>query len=115
MDRCHGGVSGVKMSQLNPEYITVQEAVSRGYGSRAALCKWIKNGQVRTYMDDAQRRRYVCAEDCEDRVAARQSRYVPPITEAEIVERLAKQIAAAAPALSDASKSELAALLRESE
>lgn len=103
------------MSKQNPEFITVQEAVARGYGSRAALCKWIKNGQVRTYMDDAQRRRYVCAEDCEDRVAARQSRYVPPITEAEIVERLAKQIAAAAPALSDASKSELAALLRECE
>lgn len=109
------GFPGCSMSKQNPEFITVQEAVARGYGSRAALCKWIKNGQVRTYMDDAQRRRYVCAEDCEDRVAARQSRYVPPITESEIVERLAKQIAAAAPALSDASKSELAALLRECE
>ena len=51
------------MSKQNPEFITVQEAVARGYGSRAALCKCIKNGQVRTYMDDAARRRYVCAED----------------------------------------------------
>lgn len=100
------------MSQLNPEFITVQEAVSRGYASRAAIYKWIRNAQVRTYMDDSARRRYVCAEDCEDRVAARQSHYVAPVTEAEIVNHLAKQFAAAAPALSARSKAELAELLR---
>ncbi|MDM8270360.1 hypothetical protein [Thermophilibacter provencensis] len=100
------------MSKFNPEFVTVQEAVKRGYGSRAALMKWVKANAVRNYLDDETRRRMVCAEDCEARVDARRLREPAPMTEDEILDRLAKSIASKAPALSAEGRAKLAELLR---
>lgn len=100
------------MSKANPEYVTVQEAVRRHYGSRAAVMKWVKAGAVRNYFDDETRRRMVCAEDCEARVEARHRREPAPVTEEEIIDRLAETIASKAPALSPEGRAKLAELLR---
>ena len=100
------------MSKLNPEFVTVQEAVRRRYGSRAAVMKWVKADVVRNFFDDETHRRMVCAEDCEARVEARTRREPVPVTEDEIVARLAEAIVSKAPALSPEGRAKLAELLR---
>ena len=100
------------MSKVNPEFVTVQEAVKRGYGSRAAVMKWVKASAVRNYFDNETRRRMVCAEDCEARVEARSLREPVPLTEQEIIDHLAETIAHKAPALSPEGRAKLAELLR---
>ena len=87
-------------------YICVKDAVNRGFGSRATVMRWVKDGSVRSFRQGSFR--MVCVEDLEARVAARER----VVTEEELVRRLARQIANAAPALSPEGREHLARLLR---
>ena len=90
----------------NVSYICVKDAVNRGFGSRVTVMRWVKDGSVRSFRQGSFR--MVCVEDLETCVAARER----VVTEEELVERLAKQIANAAPVLSAEGKEHLARLLR---
>ncbi|MBM6756040.1 hypothetical protein H6A18_05880 [Collinsella tanakaei] len=93
-------------NNVSYSYICVKDAVERGFGSRVTIMRWVKDASVRSFRRGSFR--MVCVEDLEARVASRER----VITEDELVERLARQIANAAPVLSPEGKEHLARLLR---
>lgn len=90
----------------NVSYICVKDAVERGFGSRVTIMRWVKDASVRSFRQG--NLRTVCVEDLEARVASHEH----VVTEDELVERLARQIANAAPVLSPEGREHLARLLR---
>lgn len=90
------------------DFITIKSAVERGYASRHSLMRWAKDGSVRSFVRG--RNRYVSEGDVRARLALRQSGE-RSITDEELTDRLAAEIASAMPALTDAQLDRLAALL----
>ncbi len=90
------------------DFITIKSAVERGYASRHTLMRWAKDGSVRSFVRG--RNRYVSEGDVRARLALRQSGE-RSITDEELTDRLAAEIASAMPALTDAQLDRLAALL----
>lgn len=88
------------------QYVSVKDAVERGFGSRATIMRWVRDGSVKSFRQG--RLRMVCVEDCEALAASRER----VVTEEELVDRLARQIANAAPVLSPEGRERLAELLR---
>lgn len=90
------------------DFITVKRAVERGYASRHTLMRWAKDGSVRSYVRG--RNRYVSEGDVRARLAQRQTG-VRTVTGEELANRLVSEIAGAAPALNEAQRERLVALL----
>ena len=92
------------------DFITIKTAVARGHASRHTLMRWAKDGSVRSYVRG--RSRFVSEGDIKARIALRHAG-TRSITNEELADRLAAEIAQAMPALTDAQIARLAALLDE--
>ena len=90
------------------DFITIKTAVARGHASRHTLMRWAKDGSVRSFVRG--RNRYVSEGDVKARLALRQSGE-RSITDEELTDRLAAEIASAMPALTDTQLDRLAGLL----
>lgn len=94
------------MATDSTDYLSIKDAVAQGIASRSTIDRWIKSGAVRSFTSG--RLRMVARDDLEACVASRE----PALDEGTLVERLATQIANAAPVLSPEGKAKLAELLR---
>ena len=86
------------------EYFSPTEASERGYGSRASIHRWAKEGSIRSIMmTDGLK---VCAEDCEARV--RERRVIQP---RRAYSAIAQRLAQVAPVFTPEQKEQLVKLL----
>lgn len=86
------------------EYVSPTEAHERGYGSRASIQRWAKEGSVRSItLPDGMK---VCAEDCEAR--AQERRVFQP---RRAYNAIAQRLAQVAPAFTPEQKEQLVKLL----
>lgn len=92
------------------DFISVKEAVRRGYASRHTLMRWARDGSVRSFVRG--RNRYVSEGDVRARIALRQAGK-HSITDEELTDRLAEEIVSAMPALNDAQLDRLAGLFTD--
>ncbi|WP_270405172.1 hypothetical protein [Candidatus Collinsella stercoripullorum] len=87
-------------------YITITEAVERGYGVRSTITRWAGRGVVRARRDG--RRFLISVDDLERARAGRDGAGTAP----DAVAALAREIAGRAPELSREGRARLAELLR---
>lgn len=88
------------------EYVSITEAVERGYGARSTITRWVGRGVVRSRRGGGHY--LVSVDDLERACASRDG----ADTTSEAVEAMAREIASRAPELSREGRARLAELLR---
>ena len=88
------------------EYVSITEAVERGYGARSTIMRWVGRGVVRSRRGGGHY--LVSVDDLERACASRDGADTTP----EAIAAMAREIASRAPVLSCEGRARLAELLR---